>query len=208
MPGPGALRPTVSAAHVTEPLVRNHRVEPQGVEPQGRFTLPDSRPDVDAHRPSWERLCPGPHLNGGGLAVPFAGGTQAFPGEPRQEALAGGTSAAPEAARRDVHASGTPAPRRGAPVPGRMDSRLRGNDEGGRGVRVRSGHADPGGAVAEGARRGSIRHAGGCSCGRDVRAPGGQAGPRRAAPRGSCGWNVRRTGSCPGKYSRRRDARP
>ena len=50
------------------------------------------------------------------------GGPRVLPGGPRRKALVGKASAMPEVARRNVHAGETPA------LPGRMDSRVRGND--------------------------------------------------------------------------------
>ena len=61
---------------------------------QGHFTLADSRPDINAHRPFLRTALPGnagvpPASIGGGLAAPFAGGTPAFPGRavPKRGAL-------------------------------------------------------------------------------------------------------------------------
>ena len=119
--------------------------------------------------------------------------------EGRRKALVEEASAVPEVARGDVHAGGANVPRRGAPFPRRMDSRLRENDgaevagttkAGGTSVsdqdtptpeRLRAG-ASAGGvaAVLEGARRNF--HAGGTQA-----FPGGSGMPevaRRDTPAG------------------------
>ena len=60
---------------------------PGSARPRGHFTLTDSQPAIDGHCSSCGRRvlqtrASRPHPIGGNLAVPFAGGTPAFPGAP------------------------------------------------------------------------------------------------------------------------------